>query len=119
MTFEKYTPPKKGRKTASKPPQVKILKSGIVSFNAPAYGQYLKGAKFVELFYDSDAKKIGLRPKKYPTKSGFPIKAVGKGKATYRVNTKPVFERYGIDASTKKSVKPVWNEGEALLEISV
>ena len=119
MPFEKYSPPKKGRKAIEKPPSAKILKSGIVSLNASAYKQFMPGAKFVELFFDSDARKIGLKPKKYPVKAGFPIKAVGKGKATYRVNTKPLFERYGIEVHEKKTVKPVWNGAEGLLEIGL
>lgn len=119
MPFEKFSPPKNVRKVAPKPPRVKVLKGGIISLNAQAYQEYLKGAKFVELYYDSATGRIGLKPKKYPTEAGIPIKAVGKGKSTYRVNTKPLFEHYGIDANSKKSVKPVWNEGEGLLEIGV
>ena len=119
MPYEKFSPPKKVRETAQKPPEAKILKGGQISLNSSAYEQYLKGAKHVELFYDPDARKIGLKPKKYATKAGFPIKAVGKGKATYRVNTKPLFEHYGIDAGDKRSVEANWNEGEGLLEIGV
>ncbi len=119
MPYEKFTPPKKVQKAAPKPPQVKLLKGGIVSLNAPAYEQYLKGAKHVELFFDSHTMKIGLKPTKYATKAAFSIRAVGKGKSTYRVNTKPLAEHYGIDVVDKRSVEPVWNEGEGLLEISV
>jgi len=119
MPYEKFAPPKKGRKVAPMPPQVKVLKGGIVSLNAPAYEEFLRGAKHVELFFDADAKKIGLKPKKYPTKAGFPIKAVGKGKATYRVNIKPLFEHYGIDAGDKRSVEANWDESEGLLEIAL
>ncbi len=119
MPYEKFTPPKKVQKAAPKPPQAKILKGGQVSLNAVAYEQYLKGAKYVELFYDPDTGKIGLKPTKYATKAAFSIRAVGKGKATYRVNIKPLVEHYGIDVHEKKPVEPVWNESEGLLEIGV
>ena len=119
MPFEKYTPPKKDQKTAEKPPQARTLKGGQVSLNGPAYEQFMQGAKFVELFYDSDARKIGLKPKKYATKAGYPIRVVGKGKKIYRVNIKPLFEHYGITLQDKKSVKPVWNAEEGLLEIGI
>ncbi len=76
-------------------------------------------AKFAELFYDSDMNKIGLMPKKYPTKSGLPIRSVGKSKSTYRVNTKFLVEHYNITINSKKIIAPVWNEGEGLLEIGI
>ena len=119
MPYEKYTPPKKGRKAIEIPPSAKILKSGIVSLNAPAYKQFMPGAKFVELYYDSDARKIGLKPKKYPTIAGISLRPVGKSKSVYRVNTKLLFEHYGIRVQNKKTVRPVWNEGEGLLVIGL
>lgn len=119
MPFEKYSLPKKGRKAIEKPPSARILKGGQLSLNSSAYKQFMPGAKFVELFYDSDARKVGLKPKKFTTKAGFPVRPVGKSKSTYRVNTKPLFEHYRISLQDKKSVKPVWNEGEGLLEIGI
>ncbi len=79
MPYEKFIPPKKVQKAAPKPPQAKILKGGQVSLNAVAYEQYLKGAKYVELFYDPDTGKIGLKPKKYTTKAAFSISSGREG----------------------------------------
>ena len=119
MPFEKYSRPKKGRKPVAKPPKVRVLKGGQISINSAAYKQYLKGAKYVELYYDASAMKIGLKPKKYPVKAGFPIRAVGKGKSTYRVNAKPLMEHYGIKVEKKLTVAPKWNKTEGLLELAL
>ena len=119
MPFEKYSPPRKGRKPVGKPPKASVLKGGQISINSAAYKEYLKGAKYVELYYDATAAKIGLKPKKYPVKAGFPIKAVGKGKSTYRVNAKPLIEHHGVKVEKKLTVTPKWNKGEGLLELAL
>ena len=118
MSFEKFTP-KRGRTPVKKPPQAKILKGGLISFNSEAYQEYMKGATHVELFYDSARKRIGLRPKKYRTKSGFKLRAVGKNKSTYRINAKQLVQHYGIKPAGKTAVTPSWNNSESLLELSL
>ena len=119
MPFEKYSRPKKGRKPVAKPPRASVLKGGQISLNSSAYEEYLKGAKYVELYYDASARKIGLKPKKYPVKAGFPLRVVGKSKSNYRVNAKPLIEHYGIKVEKKLTVTPRWNNSETLLEISL
>ena len=119
MPFEKYSPPKKGRKAIAKPPRASVLKGGQISINSAAYNEYLKGAKYVELFYDASAMKIGLKPKKYPVKAGFPLRMVGKSKSTYRVNAKPLIEHYGIKVKNQLTVTPKWNKIEGLLELAL
>ena len=117
MSFEKYIPPKKVKSTVQEP-AIKMLKGGQISLNKAAYKAYLKGATFVELFYDAQSKKIGLSPKKYGTKAGHKIKAVGKGKATYRINAQRFAEFYGIKPKGKAKLSPSWNAKEGLLELS-
>ena len=119
MPFEKYLRPRKGRKAVANPPKASVLKGGQISINSAAYIEYLKGAKYVELYYDASAMKIGLKPKKYPVKAGFPLRAVGKSKSAYRVNAKPLIEHYGIKVEKKLSVTPKWNKGESLLELTL
>ena len=119
MPFEKYTPPKKGRKPVAKPPKASVLKGGQISINLAAYKEYLRGAKYVELYYDAPAMRIGLKPKKYPVKAGFPLRVVGKGKSTYRVNAKALIEHYGIKVKKKLAVTPKWNKSEGLLELAL
>ncbi len=119
MPFEKYTPPKKGPKLVAKPPKASILQGGQISLNSAAYTEHLKGAKHVELYYDASAMKIGLKPKKYPTKAGFPLRAVGKGKSTYRVNAKKLMEHYDIKIKKKLTVMLHWNDKEGLLELAL
>lgn len=117
MSFEKFVPPKK-LKEVVKPPSAKMLKGGQISLNHSAYLQYLKGSSYVELYYDAAAKKVGLKPKKYGTKIAFKIKSVGKGKATYRINAKPLIEYYGIKLSGKTDLSLDWNAKDELLELS-
>ncbi|UCH10420.1 MAG: hypothetical protein JSU61_00565 [Fidelibacterota bacterium] len=118
MPFEKFVPAKKATK-AQKAPVVKMLKGGQISFNAAAYEQYMKGATHIELYYDSTSKKIGLQPKKYKTKAAFKIRTVGKGKATYRVNAKPLVEHYDIRLEEKVALTPTWNDAENLMELTL
>jgi len=118
MAFEKFVPVKKSN-AAQKPPEIKLLKGGQISLNASAYDSFLKGATHVELYYDPSGKKIGLKPKKYGTKVAFKLRAVGKGKSTYRVNAKQFIEHYKIHVGGKTAVKPAWNNSESLLELSL
>ena len=119
MSFEKYSRPKKGRKPVAKSPKASILKGGQISINSAAYKEYLKGAKYVELYYDASATKIGLKPKKYPVKAGFPLTPIGKSKSIYRVNAKPLIEHYGIKVEKKLTVTPKWNKSGGLLELAL
>lgn len=119
MPFVKYIAPKKGRKPVARPPKVNVLQGGQISLNSVAYAEYLKGAKYIELYYDPKAMKIGLKPKKYPVKTGFPLKVVGKGKSTYRVYAKPLMEHYDIKIAKKLTVTPQWNKSEGLLELAL
>ncbi len=119
MSFEKFVPVKKKRGAAPKPPEAKVLKGGQISLNSAAYQQFLKGATHIELFYDSSSKKIGLQPKKYKTKATFKLRAVGKNKATYRINAKPLIEHYSIKLGAKVSAIPSWNSAENLLELTL
>ena len=119
MPFEKYSPSPKGRKRIIKPPRASVLKSGQISFNSSAYEEYLKGAKYVELYYDASATKIGLKPKKYPVKAGFELRPIGKSKSIYRVNVKPLMQHYGIKVENKLTVTPKWNNTESLLELAL
>lgn len=118
MTFEKFMPAKKSKVTL-KPPIAKVLKGGQISLNSEAYEQYLKGATHIELYYDPSSKKIGMQPKKYKTKAAFKFRAVGKNKATYRVNAKPLLEHYNIQLGAKVTVTPSWNSSDNLLELSL
>ena len=119
MPFEKYSPPKKGRKPVAKPPKASILKGGQISINSAAYNDYLKGAKYVELFYDASARKIGLKPKKYPVKAGFELRSIGKSKSIYRVNAMPLMQHYGFKIERILTVTPNWNKSEGLLELAL
>ena len=119
MPFEKYSPPPKGRKPIVRPPRASVLKGGQISFNSSAYEEYLKGAKYVELYYDVSASKIGLKPKKYPVKAGISLRPIGKSKSIYRVNAKPLIDHYGVNVEKKLTVTPIWNKSEGLLELAL
>ena len=119
MSFEKYSRPKKGRQPTIEAPKATVLKNGQISINSTAYKEYLKGAKYVELYNDDSTKKIGLKPKKYPVKSGFQLRPIGKNKSIYRVNAKPLIEHYGVKVEKKLAVKPKWNKSEGLLEVAL
>lgn len=117
MAFEKFIP-SQSFGLAHKVPEAKMLKGGQISLNSIAYEQYLKGATHVELYYDQIARKIGLKGKKYGTKSAFKLRSVGKGKSTYRVNATALIEHFKLRVESKTTMQISWNTTENMLELA-
>ncbi|MFC1746883.1 hypothetical protein ACFLZR_00940 [Candidatus Neomarinimicrobiota bacterium] len=118
MPYEKYVPAKKLGGTV-KSPEIKVLKGGQISLNASAYKEFCQGASHVELYFDAAHKKVGLKPKKYATKATVKLRAVGKGKSTYRIGAQQFMDHFNIRPAAKKSVKLAWNKSENMIELSL
>ena len=118
MNYNKYRPSAQQKRTA-RPPHISVSPAGLISINRSAYLEHLKGATHVELFYDSDASKIGLRPKKYKTKDGLKLTIVGKQKTSYRINGKPFFKAFGIALDSSRKGTPVWDKDSELLAVKI
>ena len=118
MSYNKYRPGA-GRKQAPRPPSITVSPAGLISVNKAAYLEHLKGATYVELFYDADAHKIGLRPKKYKTRDALKLTVVGKKKGAYRVNGKPFLQAFGITLSERRKGAPAWDAEHQVLALKI
>lgn len=116
MAFETYVPqrgPASGRST------IRILKSGDLSISPGAYDQWFDGANHVELLFDPRAKKIGLRPRKKPTKASYKLRESPQGGRRRYVSGQQFLETYDISVDKAQSFQAQWNEKESLVELSV
>ena len=118
MSYNKYRPGA-GREKAARPPSITVSPSGLISVNKAAYLEHLKGATYVELFYDADAQKIGLRPKKYKTRDALKLTVVGKQKGAYRVNGKPFLQAFGITLRERRKGAPAWDTEHQVLAVEI
>lgn len=118
MPYQKYKPSNL-RKVTAKPPLISVSKTGLISINKTAYQEHMKGSNHVELFYDPTAKKIGIRPKKYKTRDGVKLSAVGKKKETYRVNGSNFLKSFGVSLSSSVRATPTWDEKNKVVEVQI
>ncbi len=75
-------------------PQMTIQARGTMSFNAASF-EALGSPKAVELLYDRDAKKIGLRMTDPHNPNAYPMRVVGTGRS-YIVNGATFLRYYRI-----------------------
>ena len=109
MPYQKYNP-SKASKVSARPPRVSVSKTGLISINKTAYQEHMKGSNHVESFYDSAAKKIGIRPKKYKTRDDIKLSVIGKKKETYRVNGNKFLKSFGVSLSGSVRTTPTWDD---------
>lgn len=116
MPFETYIPqrgPATGKST------VKILKSGVISVSPGAYDEWFQGAGHVELLFDSRAKKVGLKPRRKPTKASYKLRESPQGGRRRYVSAGQFLKSYGVSVARAKSHDAQWNAKEKLVEFSV
>lgn len=116
MAFETYVP-KRGPATGKS--TVKILKSGVISISPGAYEDWFQGASHVELLFDTRGKKVGLKPRRKPTKVSYKLRESPQGGRRRYVSGGQFLETYGVSVARAKSFDAQWNETEKLVEFSV
>lgn len=118
MPFETYVP-RRGPGGTGPQPTVRILKNGDLSINRAAHEQWLRGANYVELLYDPRSKKVGLKPRKKPTKATYKLRSNPQGGDRRYVSGRQFLENYGVKTTKAKTLDAKWNDGEGLIEASV
>ena len=116
MPFETYIPqrgPSSGKST------VRILKSGDISVSPGAYDEWFDGANHVELLYDSRSKKVGLRPRRKPTKASYKLRESAQGGRRRYVSGSQFLGTVGVKVNKARSFDAKWNAAEKLVEFSV
>lgn len=116
MTFETYVPQ---RGPASGKTTIRILKSGDFSVSPGAYEEWFDGANYVELLYDSRRSRVGLKPRRKPTKASYKLRESPQGGRRRYVSGQQFLVAYGIAVNKARSFEGVWNDAEKLVEFSV
>lgn len=117
MPFETYVP-RRGPGKAEKP-TIRILKSGDFSISPAAYDEFFGGAKHAELLYDPKSKKIGIKPRRKPTKASYKIRESPQGGSRRYISGSQFLEHYGIEVDKAKSLEASWNQKDKLVAVSV
>jgi len=106
LAFETYVP-QRGRSAGKS--TIRVLKNGNFSISAAAYQKWFDKANYVELLFDSRARKGGLRPRNKPTR------------ASYKLRESPTqfLESCGVRLRKARSFDAKWNDRQKLVEFSL
>lgn len=116
MPFETYVP-QRGRGAGNS--TIRILKSGVISISPGAYDEWFGGANHVELLFDSRSKKVGLKPRRKPTKASYKLRESAQGGRRRYISGGQFLSTYDVSVSKAKSYDAQWNDSEKLVEFSV
>lgn len=116
MAFETYVP-QRGPSVGK--PSIRILKNGQLSISPAAYDKWFKKANYVELLFDSRARRVGLKPRSKPTKATYKLRLSPQGGDRRYVSGARFLESYGVDVRKAKSFEAKWNAGQKLVEFGL
>lgn len=116
MGYETYVPqrgPSSGKST------IRILRNGDISVSPAVYDQWFKKAEFVELMFDPQNKKVGLKPRSKASKATYKLRKSPQGGARRYVSGGQFLANYGVSVSKSRSFETKWNERQKLVEFGV
>lgn len=116
MGFETYVPqrgPSTGKST------IRILRNGDFSISPAVYEKWFGKAGYVELLFDPRARKVGLKPRRKPTKATYKLRESPQGGRRFYVSGGQFLQKYGIDMPKAKSFEAGWNNRAKVVEFSV
>jgi len=116
MGFETYVPqrgPSSGKST------IRILRNGDISVSPAVHEQYFKKADYVELMFDPQNKKVGLKPRSKSSKSTYKLRLSPQGGARRYISGGQFLATYGITFTKARSFDAKWNERQKLVEFTV
>lgn len=76
MAFEQY----KKQRAVKETKTVTINSAGVISISPDLTSEHLDGVKYVELYFDSSTRKIGVKPVRTETDYAFQLSRPAKGK---------------------------------------
>lgn len=115
MSFETYVPQ---RGPSSEKSTIRILRNGDLSISPSVYENWFGKAGYVELLFDARARKVGLRPRRKPTKATYKLRESPQGGRRFYVSGGQFLHKYGINMSKAKSFEAKWNAGAKVVEFS-
>lgn len=115
MAFKQFQ--KGGHKQLSYP-AVAITKSDQININKKCLETQFKGCEHVELFYDSDSEKIGMKPVKKETAHSYALsKKDGTKFAT--LSGRAFLRHFGLSSTTKTTHIAEWNSESKMIELDL
>lgn len=113
MVFKKIKPNERIRLSGS--PTVRFVR-GQLFFNTVAMRSFFKGREFVELFWDAESKRVGVKPLEKPNEDSYGIRICRKGSRVGAVSASSLFKEIG-EILKEKEVKtfPIKKEKEMLI----
>ena len=116
MGYEIYVPqrgPSSGKST------IRILRNGDLSVSPAVYEKWFGRADYVELMFDTQNKKVGMKPRTKPSKSTYKLRESPQGGARRYVSGGQFLANYGVTITKAKSFDAKWNERQKVVEFSV
>ena len=97
---------------------VSITKNGCISLNKKCTHEFFEGCNQVELYYDEEDKKIGLKPLDSKTANSYNI--IRKDSVQHTtIYGKAFLKHFGLLSGTRTVHAAKWNEEVGLVEVSV
>lgn len=97
--------------------KIRVLECGEMSIGREAWETLFGGVRYVELLFDRERGRIGLRPRRRPTRASLRLRTQG-GRRRY-VHAVRFLEWFGIEEVRGRSLPARWNEREGLVEADV
>jgi len=110
MAFQRFD-----KNTSSSFPKITLTKCNSLGINAACVDKYFKDAKALELYYDGDSNRIGLKPFKKTDDHMYVIKR--KEGQSASISCGGLIKHFGIQNTGTRRYIPAWNNKEKLLEI--
>jgi len=110
MAFQKFE-----KNTSTLFPTITITKSHSLGINRACIEKFFKDAVALELYYDNDTNRIGLKPFKKAADHLFSINK--KEGQSASISCRGLIKHFGIEVEKTIRFHPAWNEKEKLLEI--
>ena len=114
MAFKEF----QRKRTHTGEPAVSVTKFGNFVLNSTCIEKFFKESKYVKLYWDAEAKKIGIKPMRRKDEYSYSINFGPKGKVGTFSGT-AFFKTYSIRYDETKSFLVNWNDKEGLLELKV
>lgn len=112
MAFTKYE-----KNSKSTCPTISISPSGSIGINTAALEKFFKEAKGVELYFDPEEDRIGIKPHKKASDRLYPLHKRGDTSKSASLSGRGFLKHFGVDIEEMQRFLPAWNKKEELVEI--
>ncbi len=99
-------------------PAVSITKFGNFVLNATSIEKFFTDRKYAKLYWDAEARKVGIKPMKTKDQHSYSINFSPKGSVGTFSGT-AFLKTYKLRYEQTKSFSVIWNDQEGLLELKV